>query len=297
MFGADKDSAEVVLESCVVNIARDTKKSYKIPVTLWVYRKKVQAEALVDSGATTMFINQNYIERNHLVTHKLEKPIPENNADRTPNRAGHIKEYVQAYLEIDSHRSTNQLFITQLGDKDMMLGFLFLYKHNPELDWQEKMEFIRCPDTCASKARKTNEVEAGTEELQLEPDLPWELSLDKIGIADPENPYINWIYLKNPNDQIQQEVIAFTFDKEFKEDNDEDTANWKSLVPEWVYEYGNMFSKKQSERMPERKTYDHPIDFEKDAVLPKPAKIYPLSPKEQNSLDKWIDEELRKGYI
>lgn len=46
-----------------------------------------------------------------------------------------------------------------------------------------------------------------------------------------------------------------------------------------------------------RKTYDHPIDFVEGASLPKPAKLYPLSPKERNSLDEWIDEELRKGYI
>ena len=45
------------------------------------------------------------------------------------------------------------------------------------------------------------------------------------------------------------------------------------------------------------KPYDHVIEFEKGAILPKPAKIYPLSVSERNSLDLWIDEELRKGYI
>ena len=49
--------------------------------------------------------------------------------------------------------------------------------------------------------------------------------------------------------------------------------------------------------MPERKVYDHGIDFVEGASLPKPAEIYPLSPSEGNSLDQWIDEELRKGYI
>ena len=49
--------------------------------------------------------------------------------------------------------------------------------------------------------------------------------------------------------------------------------------------------------MPERKVYDHPIDFVEGTSLPKPAKIYPLSLNERNSLDEWIDEELRKGYI
>ena len=49
--------------------------------------------------------------------------------------------------------------------------------------------------------------------------------------------------------------------------------------------------------MPLRKPYDHAIDFEEGAKLPKPAKVYPLSLAERNSLDSWIDEELRKGYI
>jgi len=35
----------------------------------------------------------------------------------------------------------------------------------------------------------------------------------------------------------------------------------------------------------------------KGAKLPKPAKVYLLSLVERNSLDSWIDKELRKGYI
>jgi len=49
--------------------------------------------------------------------------------------------------------------------------------------------------------------------------------------------------------------------------------------------------------MPLRKPYDYAIDFMEDAKLPKPAKVYPLSLAERNSLDTWIDEELRKSYI
>jgi len=49
--------------------------------------------------------------------------------------------------------------------------------------------------------------------------------------------------------------------------------------------------------MPLQKLYDHAIDFMEGAKLPKPAKVYLLSLAERNSLDTWIDEELRKGYI
>ena len=46
-----------------------------------------------------------------------------------------------------------------------------------------------------------------------------------------------------------------------------------------------------------QKLYDHAIDFMENTKLPKLAKVYPLSLVERNSLDIWIDKELRKGYI
>jgi len=49
--------------------------------------------------------------------------------------------------------------------------------------------------------------------------------------------------------------------------------------------------------MPLWKPYDHAIDFMEGVKLPKPAKVYLLSLAERNSLDTWINEELRKGYI
>ena len=68
-------------------------------------------------------------------------------------------------------------------------------------------------------------------------------------------------------------------------------------MPEWLHKYRNVFSKNKLERMPIRKLYDHAIDFVEGATLPKPAKVYLLSLVERNSLDIWIDEKLRKGYI
>jgi len=49
--------------------------------------------------------------------------------------------------------------------------------------------------------------------------------------------------------------------------------------------------------MPLQKPYDHAIDFMEGTKLSKPAKVYLLFLAERNSLDTWINEELRKGYI
>jgi len=69
-----------------------------------------------------------------------------------------------------------------------MIGYLYLYKHNPNIDWQKgQWEFTRCLDTCASKARKIWDVEAGANELYLKLDVSKSLSLDDIGDEDPNN--------------------------------------------------------------------------------------------------------------
>jgi len=128
--------SEVVLESCN-SIARNKTTSFKIPVTLWVYGKKVQTKALVDLGATTNFVDRVVVENNNLVTHKLANLYRVINANGTPNKVGQITEYVRAYIEIGSHKTTQHLFVTNLGNKEMMIGYSYLYKHNPNIDWRK----------------------------------------------------------------------------------------------------------------------------------------------------------------
>ena len=129
---------------------------------------------------------------------------------------------------------------------------------------------------------------------------PWDDLLVHLGEDCPKNPYINWLSTDQPVELEVVEIVASMTAKNmdyFDDDDTSDSDNWKSLVPKEFWEYGDVFSKKKSERMPTRKPYDHAIDFEEGASLPKPAKLYPMSPIERNSLDQWIDEELRKGYI
>jgi len=48
--------------------------------------------------------------------------------------------------------------------------------------------------------------------------------------------------------------------------------------------------------MPEHKPWDHAIDLKPNSI-PKDCKVYPLSPEEQKEQDKFLEENLRKGYI
>ena len=42
--------------------------------------------ALLDSGATGLFIDKDFVKNNHLTTRPLTRPIPVYNVDGTPNR-------------------------------------------------------------------------------------------------------------------------------------------------------------------------------------------------------------------
>ena len=57
-----------------------------------------------------------------------------------------------------------------------------------------------------------------------------------------------------------------------------------------------MFGKKQSERMPTRKLWDHAIDM-KEGFMPRKEKVYPLSREEREEVREFVKEQLRKGYI
>ena len=68
------------------------------------------------------------------------------------------------------------------------------------------------------------------------------------------------------------------------------------MVPRWFHKYLNVFEKKESERMPMRKAWNHAIDLRKGFV-PKKDKIYLLSRVEREKIQEFVKDQLRKGYI
>ena len=134
-----------------------------------------------------------------------------------------------------------------------MIGYSYLYKHNPNIDWQKgQWEFTRCSDTCASKVCKIQDIEAGTNELHLKMDVSGFPSLDDIGDEDPENHILSWTDTTDPGSYQQAMMIATILNNrdQYGDSDCEDTKTWKAHVPEWLHEYRNVFSKHKSERMP-----------------------------------------------
>ena len=70
----------------------------------------------------------------------------------------------------------------------------------------------------------------------------------------------------------------------------------KRLVLEKFHQWIKVFGRKQSERMPTRKIWDHAINT-KEGFVPRKRKVYPLLREEREEVHEFIQEQLRKGYI
>jgi len=70
----------------------------------------------------------------------------------------------------------------------------------------------------------------------------------------------------------------------------------KKLVPGKFHKWIKVFGKKQSERMPMRKVWDHAIEV-KEGFVPRKGKVYPLLREEREEVKEFVKEQLQKGYI
>jgi len=70
----------------------------------------------------------------------------------------------------------------------------------------------------------------------------------------------------------------------------------EDMVPNRFHKYLSVFKKRESECLPLQKPWDHTIETKSGFQLKK-SKVYALSQKEQEEVDDFINEQLRKGYI
>jgi len=104
---------------------------------------------------------------------------------------------------------------------------------------------------------------------------------------------------KNKPKKEKVEVRKITEEWEIWDEEEEvakSEVEARKLVPEKFHRWIKVFGKKQSERMPTRKLWDHAIDV-KEGFVPRKGKVYPLSREEREEVREFVKEQLRKGYI
>src|SRR5215471_2214135 len=130
-------------------------------------REEKSTTALLDCGATGLFINEEYVEREGINTKRLSTPTPVYNVDGTPNKAGPITHVADLILRYKGHEERTTFAVTKTGTDNIILGIPWLKEHNPEVNWvMEEIQMSRCPSRCRTCLNEETKEKKAKEELR-----------------------------------------------------------------------------------------------------------------------------------
>jgi Reverse transcriptase (RNA-dependent DNA polymerase) len=195
------------------------------------------------------------------------------NVDGTKNKQGTIRYYTDLDLQVNSKTNMERFLITGLGNQKIILGLPWLREHNPEINWKE--------GTLQWRTTTMEEVLDEEEHLNRPTNASDKVLLEYLGM---ENEL--WINLK--------ENLAKKLASEANQKKPDLTP--EKLVPWKYHDYLDIFDKDKADRFPDTRPWDHKIEM-KSGFEPKSFKTYNLRPEEQVELDKFLKENLDKGYI
>ena len=258
-----------------------------------------ETKALLDSGCTGSCINRSFVEENHIPTIKLARPIPVYNADGTLNQNGAITDVVELHMAIQDHKETIRFAVSNLGKADVFLGHDWLVFHNPSIDWKKStLHFENCASKCIfftathdiddDEKWSTDTCQDEIVEEPIEKD-------DQIFVLDADA-YFETLRLYHQQD-VGQEINKTNYDYIFKYDPSRgDKKDWQNIVPAVYHDYEDIFTKKDFDKLPERRPWDHAIELT-PGFKPVDCKTYPLSKDEQAALYDFLAENIKTGRI
>ena len=94
-------------------------------------------------------------------------------------------------------------------------------------------------------------------------------------------------------------AAGYTYSQQIAEEAHKAEPQWtlEEMVPQEYWGARKVFSEEESEWLPAHKPWDHAIKLIPGAPQTMKTKVYPLSINEQEELDKFLEENQRKGYI
>ena len=109
--------------------------------------KNLKVKALVNSRCTHMGIDEQLVKDKRIQTKSIDFSFEVFNTDGTKN--GEVTKVASLEIEINEHKKTLEVVVTDLDGIDIFLGHDWLVKHNPEVNWRNRtIKFTRCPGNC-----------------------------------------------------------------------------------------------------------------------------------------------------
>jgi len=144
----------------------------------------------------------------------------------------------------------------------------WLRRHNPEIDWKTgEVKMTRCSNECGKKWKTGRQTKLG-----------WKKQEER---EEKER--------RRPMIEKEKIIARIVEEKENEEEDLIELRATEEMVPRRFHKYLKVFEKKDSERMPMRKTWDHAIDL-REGFVPKKDKIYLLSRVEREEVQEFVKD-------
>ena len=119
-----KEKKEKVLRKVIVKIGLKQEEE----------KEGVVTEALLDSGATGLVMNEEFARRHKFKRTKLERPVYMRNVDGMLNYVGSIVDTVEVEIFFKGHKERTLIDVIGGQKWSVILGMPWLRCHNPEID-------------------------------------------------------------------------------------------------------------------------------------------------------------------
>jgi len=120
----------------------------------------VAVDALLDSGATGLFIDTTFAKEKGFKLEKMRNPLLVRNVDGTANIEGAVTHQVECNMFFKRHVERVRMDVCNLGKTKVILGMPWLAAHNPEIDWEKgEVKMTRCPPICGKGKREEEKKE------------------------------------------------------------------------------------------------------------------------------------------
>jgi len=125
-----------------------------IKIRLHGINDSTTVNAMIDSGATEDFIDQEFCHKYKIRTTKAKNPREIYLADGEPSSMGPVTHIATVPMDIGAHSEITTFQVAKLQNHEAILGMPWLKNHNPRIDWgQGKITFDseKCTTMCLNE--------------------------------------------------------------------------------------------------------------------------------------------------
>jgi hypothetical protein len=315
IWGTPKHMA-LLTEMGIDSVLVSKRNSIHVPFKLHHFRGTSEETVLLDTGATESFIDIGIVKRLKLGAQELEMSCPVYNVDGTLNHQETITQVCYLLISQGNKKQRTPFYVTNLRTDHFILGYPWCQDFKPDIDWSNsmlngpkihmetllygKVEHLHRHLKEKLKAKEDNDL-IFTISVVDTPESPEDALAALEELCQPDNDDDNALWSRVTASEIecsQVEFIRHTHNAvEMAHEYAKSHAKEKITLPEEFKRHATLFSDEEAKKFPLSQPHDHKIELTDKAPATFNMKMYPMSNKDQITEDKFLDENLEKGYI